>query len=55
MLKTRLREYKSNLNYDPQEHTVNNDHIIEFNHSFDWCNCKILNVEPLLQENRVQK
>jgi len=44
-LRTRVREHKSNIKSDPSKHSVISEHIVKFNHSFDWDNVKILDRE----------
>jgi len=39
-LLTRVKEYISNIRLDPIKHSVVSEHIITFNHSFDWMNVK---------------
>jgi len=41
-LRTRVREHKNNIKSDPSKHSVISEHIVKFNHSFDWDNVKIL-------------
>jgi len=38
----RVREYKNNIKQDHSKHLVISEHIIKYNHSFDWENTKIL-------------
>jgi len=40
-LKTRLREHKNNIRHD-SKHTVVSEHIVNFNHAFNWENVQIL-------------
>jgi len=44
-LKTRLREYKNNIKQGYSKHTVVSEHIVNFNHTFDWKNVQILDHE----------
>jgi len=44
-LKTRIREHKNNIKLNQSKHSVILEHIIKFNHSFDWDNAKILDCE----------
>jgi len=44
-LKTRIKEHKSNIKLDPNKISVISEHINSFNHSFNWDNIKILDVE----------
>jgi len=37
-LRTRIREHKNNIKLDQSKHSVISEHIIKFNHSFDWDN-----------------
>jgi len=41
-LKTRLKEHTNNLKQDQSKYSVISEHIIEYNHSFDWDNTKII-------------
>jgi len=41
-LKTRLKEHKTNIKLDQSKHSVISEHIIKYNHSFDWENTKIM-------------
>jgi len=45
-LKTVVKEHKNNIKQDPSKHSVISEHIIKYNHSFDWENTKILDCEP---------
>ena len=44
-LGTRVKEYKNNIRLDPSKHSVVTEHIIKENHSFDWDNTRILDIE----------
>jgi len=44
-LRTRIREHKNNIKLDQSKHSVISEHILKFNHSFDWDNVKILDCE----------
>jgi len=44
-LKTRLKEHKNNVKLDQSKHSVISEHIIKYNHSFDWENTKIMDYE----------
>jgi len=44
-LKTRLKEHKNNIKLDQSKHSVISEHIIKYNHSFDWENTKIMDHE----------
>jgi len=44
-LKTRLKEHKNNFKQDRSKHSVISEHIIKYNHSFDWDNTKIMDRE----------
>jgi len=44
-LKTRLREHMNNIRQDYSKHTVVSEHIVNFNHAFDWENVQILDHE----------
>jgi len=41
-LKTRLKEHKHNLKQDCSKHSVISEHIVKYNHFFDWDNTKII-------------
>jgi len=44
-LRTRIKEHKNNIKLNQPKHSVISEHIIKFNHSFDWDNAKILDCE----------
>jgi len=44
-LRIRLKEHKNNLKQDQFKHSVITEHIIEYSHSFDWDNAKIMDHE----------
>jgi len=44
-VQTRIKEH-NNIRLEPSRHSVITEHILEFNHSFDWKNIKILDYEP---------
>jgi len=44
-LKTRLREHMNNIRQDYSKHTVVSEHIVNFNHAFDWESVQILDHE----------
>jgi len=44
-LKIRLKEHKNNLKRDKSKHSVISEHIIKYNHSFDWDNTRIMDCE----------
>jgi hypothetical protein len=44
-LGTRLKEHKNNFKLEPSKHSVVTEHILEYNHSFDWDNVRILDTE----------
>jgi len=44
-LRTRLKEHKNNFKQDRSKHSVISEHIIKYNHSFDWDNTKIMDQE----------
>jgi len=44
-LRTRIKEHKNNIKLDQSKHSVISEHIIKFNHLFDWNNAKILDRE----------
>jgi len=46
-LGTRLKEHKNNLKLDQSKHSVISEHIIKYNHSFDWDNTKIMDHESI--------
>jgi len=45
-IQTRIGEHVRNMGVDESRHSVITKHIIELNHSFDWKNTKILDIEP---------
>jgi len=44
-VQTRIKEHTNNIRLEPSRHSVITEHILEFNHSFDWKNIKILDYE----------
>jgi len=44
-LKTRLKEHSNNIKSDTSKHSVITQHILEYSHTFDWNNTKILDTE----------
>jgi len=42
----RVKEHKNNIKQDHSKHSVILEHIIKYNHFFDWENTKILDCEP---------
>lgn len=44
--KTRIKEHMHNVKFDPSRHSVVTEHTLEFNHTFDWEDIKILDHEP---------
>jgi hypothetical protein len=44
-LQTRLKEHKSNIKLDKTKHTVVSEHSVKFDHTFDWDNARILEIE----------
>ena len=44
-LKTRLNEHIKNSSLNTLKHTVITEHTLEYNHTFDWQNKKILDFE----------
>jgi len=44
-LRTRIKEHKNNIKQDQSKHSVISEHIIKYNHFFDWDNAKILDCE----------
>ena len=44
-LKTRIKEHRTNINSDPDKHSVVSNHVINYNHSFDWEHVMILDKE----------
>lgn len=44
-LKTRLKEHMNNFKLDQSKHSVITEHMLNFNHSFNWDNVKILDSE----------
>jgi len=45
-VQTRIKEHTNNIRLEPSRYSVITEHILEFNHSFDWKNIKILDYEP---------
>jgi len=44
-LNTGLKEHMNNIKWDSQKYSVVSKHIKNLNHSFNWENVKILDVE----------
>jgi hypothetical protein len=44
-LGTRIKEHKNNFKLDPSKYSVITEHILEFDHTFDWSNVRILDSE----------
>jgi len=45
-IQTRIGEHVRNVGVDESRHSVITKHILELNHSMDWKNTKILDIEP---------
>jgi len=45
-LKTRTKEHFNNIRLDESRHSVITQHILNYNHSFNWQDIKILDTEP---------
>jgi len=45
-LKTRAKEHKNNIKLEQSKLSVISEHIINYDHTFDWENTKILDCEP---------
>jgi len=45
-LKTRAKEHFNNIKLDESRHSVITQHILNYNHSFNWQDIKILDSEP---------
>jgi len=45
-LKTRTKEHVNNIKLDESRHSVITQHILNYNHSFNWQDIKILDSEP---------
>jgi len=43
-MKTRIKEHYNNIKLDKSKHSVISEHIVNFNHNFDW-DIKILDAE----------
>jgi len=44
-IKTRVKEHYNNIKSDKSKHSVISEHILNFNHMFDWDDAKILDTE----------
>lgn len=44
-LRTRIKKPESNKKLDPNKQSVVSEHISKFNHSFDWNNIEVLDIE----------
>jgi len=42
---TRINEHIKNVGFDESKHSVITKHMLELNHSFDWKNVKIMDLE----------
>jgi len=54
-LRIRLKEHKNNLKQDQSKHSVISEHIIKYNHSFDWDNTKIMDRESKFYKRTFQR
>jgi len=54
-LKTRIKEHMNNFKLDPSRHSVLTEHMRELNHSFDWNNVLILDVEYHYQKRLISE
>jgi len=54
-LKTRLREHKNNIRQDHSKHSIVSEHIINFNHAFDWENVQIIDHEHNYHEKMISE
>ena len=54
-LKTRLNEHIKNGNSNSAKHTVITEHALEYNHTFDWQNKKILDRETNYYERLISE
>ncbi|KYN09443.1 hypothetical protein ALC57_18450, partial [Trachymyrmex cornetzi] len=44
-LSTRLREYECNIRGNSSKYSVLTNHMLDFNHSFDWKNVRVMDTE----------
>jgi len=44
-IRTRIKEHHNNIKADKSKHSVITEHILNFDHNFDWDNIKILDTE----------
>jgi len=44
-MRTKIKEHQNNIKLDKSKHSVITEHILDFNHNFDWDNIKILDTE----------
>jgi len=55
-LRIKLKEHKNNLKQDQSKYSVISEHnIIEYNHSFDWDNTKIIDRESNFDKRTVSE
>jgi hypothetical protein len=54
-LQTRIREHKYNIRLDDSKHSVITNHILNYNHTFDWDNTCILDHEPNYQKRLISE
>ncbi|KYN22457.1 hypothetical protein ALC57_05142 [Trachymyrmex cornetzi] len=44
-LSTRVKEHEYNIRENPSNYSVLTNHMLEFNHSFDWKNVRVMDIE----------
>jgi len=44
-IKTRIKEHRNNIRMDKTRHSIITDHILNHQHTFDWNNIKIMDLE----------
>jgi len=54
-LKTRIREHFNNIKSDNTKHSVISEHIIKYNHKFDWDSVQILDTESNYKKRLVSE
>jgi len=54
-VKTRIKENINNIKLESLRHSVITEHILEFKHSFDWKNIKILDYKPNYNKRLILK
>jgi len=54
-LKMRIKEHFNNIKLDESRHSVITQHILKYNHSFNWKDIKILDSKPNYKERLISE